>query len=192
MANWLNIRLVAVGPDSEIARLRELAKPALTLARKKPVWREDEAERDDAADAIFTSGMIHGEGADLSEEPLVRLVGRRAKANYWFQLANDDGVEHFKQVSLRFSALRFLVVWCDPNTDSVGSAYIRMGRAASYEMGTRRKAAMHTRARVQNGGLVDDENDFWVWEAYSEMMDAAERRWARYLGSLRPIARKRR
>jgi len=182
MANWSNVRLIVFGPEPAVRGFRTQAHPYLVEARlpqarafKAPRWPID-------PEPLFRDDMVRGEGRDLSEEPVEHLVGGMLRARYLFQARSDDGVEHFRAVSLRFPALRFLVVWGDPNADSVGSAYIRNGRAGVYEVGTRRRTAFYDRARRRWGRPVDDDaDDDYVWEAYSDMMDAAERRWRHYM-----------
>jgi hypothetical protein len=178
MANWSNVRLIAVGHERDLARLRRLARPYLAEARKPPAWtRRPRGAPFDPPDPLFSSDMIHGEGGDLFEGPVTRLPGDLVLVVYHFQSRNDDGVEHFCGVSTRFPTVRFLVVWGDPNGDSFGSAYVRKGKATLYELGDRRRTAIYSRWRREYGASPDDDDEAYAWDAFSEMMDVAERRW---------------
>ncbi len=175
MANWSNIRLVVVGPEKEVVRFCAGAKASLPTRKS----RLGVAARQlpSGPEPLFRSDMIHGEGGSLFEEPLVRLSRARAQVQYVFQVPNDDGVDHFRKVSRSFPSLRFVLVWGDPNGDSFGSAYLRSGRAAKYEMGSRRKTAIYQKTMRRFKAHEDDEDGSWEWDAFSEMMDAALRRW---------------
>jgi hypothetical protein len=178
MANWSNVRLIAEGYERDLATLRRLAKPYLAEARQPPAWmRRPRGAPFDPPAPLFTADMIHGEGGDLFEGPVTRLSGDLVRATYHFQARNDDGVEHFRDVSTRFPTLRFLVVWGDPNGDSFGSAYVRKGKATLYELGARRRSAIYSRWRRTYGASPDDDDEGYAWDAFSEMMDVAERRW---------------
>ena len=182
MANWSNIRLVALGPEGDVASLRRLARPYLAEARKPPQWmRRSPGKPFDPPDPLFRPDMMHGEGSDLFVlGPAERLSGHLMRDTYCFQGRNDDGVEHFCEVSTRFPNLRFVVVWADPNGDWFGSAYVRNGRATRYELGSRRRSAIYNHWRRKCGASLDDD-DWYAWDAYSEMMDVAQRRWETFI-----------
>src|SRR5687768_570233 len=135
MANWYNVRWIAVGPERDVRQLRAVARPFVLLARKKPSWADNNVDAREDRAPLFTADMIHGEGGNLFEEPLVHLTAGRAQTQYGFQVAGDDGIRHFTEVSRKFLALRFLLVWADAY--SCGSAYVRKGRVGLYEMGNR-------------------------------------------------------
>jgi hypothetical protein len=179
VANWSNVRLIVVGPPRHVERFRKLARPYVADAKKPPPWlRRGKRQVFDPPDPLFTPDMLHGEGGDLFEEPVRRIGRHRLRAEYKFQARNDDGVEHFSDVSLRFPDLRFLVVWGDPNADSFGSAYVRNGAVTAYEVGDRRRGAIYNRHRREYGReFPDDDDDLFEWDAFSEMMDVAENRW---------------
>jgi hypothetical protein len=85
MANWSNIRLIAVGPQREIAGLRKIAKPFLALARKR--WRllSDPPLAASNPVPLFSADMIFGECSHLIEEPTKRFVNGTVRAEHIFQ-----------------------------------------------------------------------------------------------------------
>jgi hypothetical protein len=72
--------------------------------------------------------MLSGETDGLRAGRVTALEPGLAKKLYRFQICNDDGREHFCQVSRQFPALCFVLVYWNPNGPPSGSYFIRGGR----------------------------------------------------------------
>ena len=64
----------------------------------------------------------------LSTTRMRRLCGALYRKDISCQVRHDDGVEHFRRVSKRHPAIRFVMVYADPNVDDIGSAFIERAR----------------------------------------------------------------
>jgi hypothetical protein len=157
MANWCNARLLVAGRREEVLSFSR-------LARVRPL-------------AVFGPDMMHGETADLGSARIATLGPGLAKKVYRFQIRNDDGQEHFCWVSRQFQALRFVLVYFDPNNDPSGSYFIAGGRARSYELPTQLQEAV----MAKHGVTEDSDDDGGYWEASWELMDLAEAHWQKAL-----------
>jgi len=100
MANWCNARLIVVGQRSVVLHFSKQAR-----TRKK-------AGAADLADweryrpsSIFTPDMLVGEGKELSSERIERWTSEISRKKYLFQIRNDDGRDHFTEISRRFKSL---------------------------------------------------------------------------------------
>jgi hypothetical protein len=172
MANWCNLRLVATGRAREIEAFRTAAG-----ARRGRI--------DTRKSRIFTREMEYGEGGDLETVPLRRWKGRYRTGRYRFQGRNDDYMDHFRDVSRRFPALAFVLVYSDPNSDVHGSYLLVSGKSRHWQV-PRTVADRVLREEYANAGVMmangdidydSDEADFAEWEAFWKMMDLAERKW---------------
>jgi hypothetical protein len=160
MANWCNARLIVAGRRGDVLSFSR-------LSRARP-------------SALFEPDMLHGETDDLRSERVKKLEPDLAKKVYQFQIRNDDGREHFCQVSRQFPALCFVLVYFDPNNDPSGSYFIARGRARSYELPSQLQEAV-----MASHGLTDDvftgewnsDDESRYWEASWELMDLAEAHW---------------
>jgi hypothetical protein len=123
--------------------------------------------------------MLHGEGDDLRSERIETLEPGLAKKVYRFQVRNDDGHEHFCQVSRRFPTLCFVLVYWDPHNPPSGSFLIARGRARRYELPD--EVCEAVMARHGYSADSDDGDEWRYWEASWELMDLAEAHWQRAL-----------
>jgi hypothetical protein len=155
MANWCSARLTVAGPRADVLAFSR-------LSRAKP-------------SAVFGADMLSGETDGLRAERVKALEPSLAKKVYRFQVRNDDGREHFCQVSRQFPALCFVLAYWDPNVPPSGSYFIRRGRALGYEL----PESLCDAVMAQHGYVVDSEDpDEWLyWEASWELMDLAEAYW---------------
>jgi hypothetical protein len=165
MANWCNVRLIIAGRRSEVLGFSR-------LARVRP-------------SSIFKGDMLWGETAKLSSTRVERLRPNLLKKVYDFQVRNDDGLEHFRGVSRQHPALRFVLVYADPNGDEYGSYFISRGRARSYAVSDRQVEAVMAKHNY-TGADTDSEEDYWG--ASFELMDLAEAHWQQSL--VQAIARR--
>jgi hypothetical protein len=123
--------------------------------------------------------MLLGEKDELRSKRIETLEPRLAKKVYRFQVRNDDGHEHFCQVSRQIPALCFVLVYWDPNNPPSGSFLIARGRAHRYELPDEVCEAVMARHGYSEDSADDEE---WrYWEASWELMDLAEAHWQRAL-----------
>jgi len=167
MANWSNLRLLAIGRLEDLRPFRRAAG-ALT------------GRIDTRRSTVFRPEMEEGEGGDLYAERLQPYSKQFRVAKYYFQGRNTDHAEHFQGVSRAFPALAFVLVYSDPNADSHGSYLLLVGSRKHHEMSSRDTEAI-VNGHKTAAGVTDDDDDetlFWVEnEAYSKCMDIEEQRW---------------
>jgi len=132
--------------------------------------------------------MLVGEAQGLSTTRMRRLGAGLYRKDMCFQVRNDDGVEHFREVSRHHRAIRFVLVFADPNLDDYGSAFIEKGATRRYRLSDAAKDATMDKHQVEEDG--DDDPRFW--EATRELMDTAERHWIHSAGLTRICSRQRR
>lgn len=153
MANWCNIRLVVLGKEQALARFAQGGR-----SRSSGIFRRD---------------MLLGEAQRLRTERTRRVRGDLHRKDFIFQVQNDDGLEHFRQVSNRHRTLSFVLVYADPNTGDYGSYCIHAGATRRHRVSEQR---IETTMR-KHGVRDDDDDDSRFWEATCELMDIAETQW---------------
>ena len=94
--------------------------------------------------------MLAGEAKELFSERTERWTPKISRKKYLFQIRNDDGRDHFTEISRRFKSLWFVLVYDGAGGGQWGSYLIRQGRCRSY-------------SRVEDDW--DDEDDWRFWEA---------------------------
>lgn len=172
MANWCNLRLSVFGARGELPAFRKAA------GRLKGRINTERS-------TIFLPEMERGESGDLTAyepEPFGRLFQR---ADYTFQGRNDDYANYFRETSVRWPSLGFVLTFGDPNADAHGSHLLLNGRQRTWVI----PAKLHRelmRKHYKRWGLVnsrgrmdyDAEDADWAeWDAYFEMMDIAAEHW---------------
>ncbi len=174
MANWCNLRLVAIGRPVDVAPFRRAAG-----ARRGRI--------DTRKSQVFTIDMECGEGRDLEADGVSRFHGTLQRAVYLFQGCNDDHADHFREISRRFPRLALVLVFSDRNADAHGSYLFRAGRRRMWDVPERLKSQLLA-AEYEAYGVVTDagtidydapEADDAEWDACWRMMDVAERHWDR-------------
>jgi hypothetical protein len=117
--------------------------------------------------------MLIGEAQALFSERIEKFQNRLAQKTYIFQIRNDDGRDHFRQLSKRQAKLHFILVFADPNVSDFGSYFIRRGRARKYSIPDSTYECIMAKHNVD----YDSEDDSAYWEATWELMDRAQRYW---------------
>jgi len=156
LANWCNVRLIVVG--------------------RRPVVLEFSKRARVQPSSVFGPDMLQGEGQDLFAERMRRIGPHLSMKKYVFQVRNDDGLNHFREVSRRCSSLYFVLAYHDPNVGEYGSYLIRQGRSRAYAVPEGLIDSVLSRHGVDYDA-DDDENEGRYWEASWEIMDQAESRW---------------
>ena len=160
MANWCNARLIVFGARNDVL---EFGK----LVRTNP-------------ERFFSPDMIEGEGRDLLAERMVRikdLGGDYAQKEYLFQIRNDDGEQHFTQLSKIFTRMLFVLIY--GNYDA-GSYLIESGKAKKYEIPQELLESTMEKHKIDENGDTIGEDEFELvgyWEAQWELMDLAGKHW---------------
>jgi hypothetical protein len=153
MANWCNARLVVLGGRSVVLGFSR-------RARSKP-------------SAFFGSDMLVGEAQELFSERIENLAKGSAQKIYKFQVRNDDGRNHFRNLSKHHTRLCFVLVFGDPSSGEFGSYFICQGRIRKYLIPQKTKETVMANHSVD----FDSDDDFPYWEASWELMDLAQDHW---------------
>jgi hypothetical protein len=176
MANWCNLRLIATGHATDVARFRRAAG-ALT------------GRIDTTHSQVFTEDMEYGEGGDLEALGLSRVDGDLRAASYIFQGRNTDHVDHFVELSKSWPRLAFVLVVSDPNHPDNGSFLIRKGRKRWWALPWQTHLRIFARLLRQRDAVPpgpidfdtldhDDETvEMAYWDAAFEGMDVAQAKW---------------
>lgn len=154
MANWTNVRLIAVGSRDAVA--------AFAAASHDPTRR------------IFRPDMLYGEAHPPRRDRMERVAEGVHRKQFRLQARNGAGIDHFARVSKRYRRLTFIVVFGDPNADVYGSARIRRGETEDYHLPRRTANAVWRKHKV----TLEDDDDWRFWEASWELMDIAEAHWS--------------
>lgn len=153
MANWCNVCLVLLGRRSAILDFSR-------RAQKRP-------------STYFEPDMLVGEAQELLSERIRNLGKGQYQKIYKFQVRNDDGRNHFQQLSKQHTSLCFVLVYADPASGDFGSYLIREGRTRKYSIPQKTKEAV----MAKHGVDYDSDNDSPYWEASWELMDLAQDHW---------------
>jgi hypothetical protein len=153
MANWCSARLIVAGRCADVLKFSQRCR-----ARPGVAFRPD---------------MLYGETAELRSERVAAMEPGLSKKEYTFQIRNDDGQEHFCQVSRQFPALSFVLIYWDPNNPPSGSYLISRGRARGFEL----PDPVCEAVMEKHGVTAESDDDFGYWEAAWELMDLAEAQW---------------
>src|SRR5262252_7736892 len=86
-----------------------------------------------------------------------------SRKKYLFQIRNDDGRDHFTEISRRFKSLWFVLVYDGAGGGQWGSYLIRQGRCRSYSLPDKVEYAVWRKHGVEDDW--DDEDDWRFWEA---------------------------
>jgi len=174
MASWCNARLVVVGRPTDVTRFRHLAGVPVALLGVTPLTPSADAR----AARVFRGDMLVGEAQGLFCERATRIGKGLLKKIYVFQASDEDGQEHFRDLSRLWPTLRFVYVygldgW---NEYSYGSHLICRGHIRSYRVPIR----LVEKAMAKHG-VDDNPNDEWPYQpeidAEAELMDLAEAHW---------------
>jgi hypothetical protein len=161
VANWVNARLIAAGDRLAVLRFSRRARISPS--------------------SIFRPDMLVGEGQDLFSERMQRWAPDVFAKKYLFQVRNDDGRDHFLEVSPRFEALCFVLVFGDPY-GSYGSYLIRQAHYRCYSVSQQKVDCVQSKhGVVDQADDAADEEDWRFWEASWELMDIAEVHWRRFV-----------
>src|SRR4051812_20976465 len=114
MANWCNARLIVVGQRCAVLHFSR-------QARTRP-------------SSVFKPDMLIGEAQELFSERMERWTRKIFKKKYVFQVRNDDGRDHFEEISRQFPSLLFVLVYDDGGDGQYGIYLIRKGRCRSYSV----------------------------------------------------------
>jgi hypothetical protein len=125
MAEWCNARLVVAGRTSEVTRFKRLAGVPVAGMRVRLLSPLARAR----ASRIFRGDMLVGEAQGLFCERATPTGPGLSKKAYLFQACDDDGQEHFRDLSRLYPGLRFVYVygWDGWNEHSYGSYLICRG-----------------------------------------------------------------
>ena len=156
VANWCNARLIVVGQRPDVVELSR-------HARSRP-------------SSLFEPDMLEGEGQDLFAERMETLGRGLSKKKYVFQVRNDDGHDHFREISRRYRSLWFVLAYHDPNSGEFGSYFIRQGRSRVYLVPEDVITSVMSTYGVDYDS-DDEENECRFWEASWAVIDMAESRW---------------
>lgn len=154
MSNWCNVSLKVYGSKHAVVNFAKKVRQ-----RKHSYFRPD---------------MLHGEGGELASERLRAISPSLAEKWYRFQVRNDDGLEHFKRISVLHPTLRFILVYGDSSCDSFGSYLIDRSKVQNFELSSEKISEIY---RKHLGDDEDSYEDWKFWEANWEMMDIAENHW---------------
>ena len=176
MAEWCNARLVVAGRTSEVKRFRRLASVPVAGLRVTPLSPRADAR----ASRLFRGDMLVGEAQGLFCERATPIGRGLLEKKYIFQVraCDEDGQEHFRNLSRLYPGLRFVYVygWDGWNEFSYGSHLIFRGHTHSYRVPIR----LVEKALVRHG-VDDNPNDEWPYQpeidAEMELMDLAEDHW---------------
>src|SRR5262245_57356771 len=138
MAKWCNARLIVVGQRSVVLHFSR-------QARTRP-------------SSIFKPDMLIGETQELFSERIEAWTPKISRKKYVFQVRNDDGRDHFQELSQWFTSSWFVLVYGDPNVDQYGSYIIRQGRCQSYCVPDKLKMDMMRKHGAED--IKDDEDDW--------------------------------
>lgn len=153
MANWCNVRLVLSGLRSAVLEFSR-------RARSRP-------------SSYFEPDMLAGEAQELFSERIRNLDKSLYQKVYKFQVRNDDGRNHFQELSKQHTNLCFVLVYADPASGDFGSYLIRQGRTRKYSIPQKTKEAV----MAKHGVDYDYDDDSPYWEASWELMDLAHDHW---------------
>jgi hypothetical protein len=128
--------------------------------------------------------MLVGEAQGLFCERATRIGRDLLEKTYIFQVraSEEDGHEHFRNLSKRVPSIRFVYVygWDGWDAYSYGSYLICRGHIRSYRVPIRLVEKVMAKHGVDNN--PDDE---WPYQpeidAETELMDLAEARWKKWL-----------
>jgi hypothetical protein len=157
VANWCNVRLVVFGGRSAVLEFSRSARVRPSL--------------------FFDPDMLEGEAQELFSERIQRLEKGLAQKIYIFQVRNEDGRSHFRNLSNRHAHLGFVLVFGDPSSGDFGSYYIRRGRIRKFLIPQKTKEAV----MVKHGVDHDSDDDSSFWEASWELMDLAQIHWRKFM-----------
>jgi hypothetical protein len=117
--------------------------------------------------------MLEGEAQELFSERIRNLGKGLYQKTYKFQVRNDDGRDHFQQLSKQHTNLCFVLVYADPASGGFGSYLIRRGRTRTYSIPDKRIEAVMAKHGVDYGS--DDDSPYW--EGSWKLMDVAQDYW---------------
>ena len=117
--------------------------------------------------------MLVGEAQELFSERIENLEKGLAQKVYKFQVRNDDGCNHFRNLSKHHTRLYFVLVFGDPSSGDFGSYFMHQGRTRKYLIPQKTKEAVMAKHGVDH----DPDDDSPYWEASWELMDLAEDHW---------------
>jgi hypothetical protein len=174
MGSWCNARLVVVGRSIDVTRFRRLAGVPVARIAVTPLTPSAE----DRASRVFRGDMLVGEAQGLFCERATRIGKDRLEKIYFFQASDEDGHEHFRDLSRLWLALRLVYVygWDSWNEYSYGSHLICRGYIHSYHV----PIQLVEKAMVKHG-VDDNPNNEWPYQpevdAETELMDLAQAHW---------------
>ena len=178
MANWCNAQLFIVGRPTHIARFRRLAGvPVARMGVKRPT-----PSAIARVSRVFRQDMLEGEAGRLFSERATRIGQDLVEKKYVFQACDEQGQEHFRDLSRRLPDLRFVYVygWDGWNEHSYGSHLICRGHIRTYRVPVR----LVEKAMVKNG-MDDNPHEEWPYQpeidAEGELMDLAKAHWQKSL-----------
>ena len=132
--------------------------------------------------------MIIGESNHLFAKRMKNLGQGLCQKQYGFDVRNDDGRAHFREVSRRYPALYFVLVYWDQSSNEYGSYLISGGRSRWYLMTEDAIEAMFEK-HGWDPELYPGPGEKWRdkhWdnelaydEASWELMEHCEERWLR-------------
>jgi hypothetical protein len=159
VANWSNARLIVIGCHPAVLEFSR-------KARNNPP-------------SIFTSDMLVGEAQELCSERIERWHPGLSRKKYVFQVRNDDGRDHFREISREFKSLHFILVFDDGGDGKFGSYLIRDGHCRTYSIPQKLVNAVLAKHKAVE--ILNDEDYFEYFEACWELMDLAQAHWERLL-----------
>jgi hypothetical protein len=163
MADWCNVRLIAVGARVQVLRFARVCR-----VRSSSVFKPD---------------MLRGEGQALSSERATGLGDGQLEKIYTFQVRNDDGLNHFRSVSRQYPDLRFILVYEASHCDEYGSYLLARGRARTYRIPDRQKEEVMVRHGITEDFVMDSDDKYFRYtEVWWELMDLAEAHWNSLVG----------
>lgn len=133
-------------------------------------------------DDIFNPDMWVGEGGELWADRMKDIGDGLSLKRYHFQIRNDDGRQHFRNVSRRYPSLSFVLAdyWYSP--DECRSFLLQNGRTREYEVPDDVRNAILAKSGHDPDLESDDDDDqelnYWNgWYGSWDVMDMVESRW---------------